>query len=513
MTPIDFFHSAVLRAPNAEAAIVVAANGDVVARASYQELAKNVAAAAVGFQNFSRVNRPRVVLICHNSMSMLVSILATYLCRGVLVPLTPNNPEAELREQIQVAKPDLIIVDAFAEHLAQKQSVPVIHAGDGSVGSSSFEALLASFAGQAPEIQEAGGEDIIALKFTGGSSGRPKAVLQSVRCLNTMISSLLQVYELSTGDRFLLSPPMTHGAGAFVVPVLASGGCLVVMDGAKAEQLLDAMSAHDVTGIWVPPTLLYQMLDAQVHQPRAVPRLRNLLYGGAGATMERLLQARALFGPVIGVTYGLTEAPVIIAGMLGKESEDDANLGSTGRSGPLTRLAVMGQAGVLCRPNELGEVVARGDLLMSGYLDMPDETNKVMTNGWLKTGDVGYLDERGFLYIKGRSKDVIISGGFNVYPSDVEDALAKHEDVAESVVFGIPDAHWGERVEAAVELKKGRSLTPDVLRNHVRDLLGPVRTPKAVHVVEQLPRNSLGKVQKRQLRDELIQQFGRSGSA
>jgi acyl-CoA synthetase (AMP-forming)/AMP-acid ligase II len=168
----------------------------------------------------------------------------------------------------------------------------------------------------------------------------------------------------------------------------------------------------------------------------------------------------------------------------------------------------MGQGGQLCASREMGEIVARGDLLMTGYLDMPAETAAVMADGWLRTGDVGYLDERGYLFIKGRSKDVVITGGFNVYPSDVEDALAQHGDVAESVVFGIPDAHWGERVEAAVELKQGRHATAEALREHVRAALGAVRTPKAIHIVEQLPRNSLGKVQKRQLRDEFIRTFG-----
>jgi acyl-CoA synthetase (AMP-forming)/AMP-acid ligase II len=249
------------------------------------------------------------------------------------------------------------------------------------------------------------------------------------------------------------------------------------------------------------------MLDEQAIRPRALQNLRNLLYGGAGATIERLQQARELLGPVVGVTYGLTEAPVIIAGMPGDESALDENLGSAGKAGPLTRLAVMRQNGSLCAAYELGEVVARGDLLMSGYMDMPDETSQVLSGGWLRTGDIGYLDQRGYLFIKGRSKDVIISGGFNVYPSDVEDVLARHDDVAESVVFGVPDAHWGERVEAVVELKQGRTSSNDALRTHVREALGAVRTPKTIHIIDQLPRSSLGKVQKRQLRDELIQKF------
>ena len=508
MTPIDFFWASVRSRPEAEAAIEVAADGRVVHRVGYAALAQQVNAAAALFQRLSGQRRPRVVLASRNSTAMLVSILAAYQCRGVLIPLTPKNPEAELRQQIEVARPDLVVLDDSAAALAHGQAVPIVTIGHAGDGAPRFDPPLAL--DETPAIDEAVGEDTIAMKFTGGSSGRPKAVLQPVRCLNTMVASLLHVYGLTDADRFLISPPMTHGAGTFVVPVLAAGGCLVIMDGARADALLDAMAAHEATCAWVPPTLLYQLLDQQANQPRPLPRLRNLLYGGAGATLERLHQARALLGPVVGVTYGLTEAPVIIAGMPGKASAVDANLGSAGCAGPLTRLAVMGQGGRLCAPRELGEIVARGDLLMTGYLDMPAETEAVMAGGWLRTGDVGYLDERGYLFIKGRSKDVVITGGFNVYPSDVEDALAQHGDVAESVVFGIPDAHWGERVEAAVELKQGRQATAEALREHVRAALGAVRTPKAIHIVEQLPRNSLGKVQKRQLRDEFIRTFGQT---
>ncbi|MBB1650971.1 MULTISPECIES: class I adenylate-forming enzyme family protein [Delftia] len=503
MTPIDFLWAGVRRQPDADAAIELAADGSIAGRLSHGDLARQVHAAAAALQRVSGRARPTVALASHNSLAMLVCILATYHCRGVLVPLTPGNPQPELRQQMDTARPDLVVLDGSARELARGLDIPVIH--------------LAPVPGQTPEfaqcqglqtrIEEAGGEDTMAIKFTGGSSGRPKAVLQSVRCLNTMVSSLMQVFGFTPDERFVLGPPMTHGAGTFVLPVLAAGGCLVIMDGAKADRLLDALHAHQATGCWVPPTLLYQLLDLQAERPRPLPGLRNLLYGGAGATLQRLRQARTLLGPVVGVTYGLTEAPVIIAGMPGHAGADDARLGSAGRAGPLTRLAVMDRDGRLCPPFESGEIVARGDLLMSGYLGMPEETEAVLSDGWLRTGDVGHLDDQGYLFIKGRSKDVVISGGFNVYPGDVEEALSQHADVAESVVFGIPDAHWGERVEAAVELRQGRQASAEELRSHVRAKLGAVRTPKAIHIVEQLPRNTLGKVQKRQLRNEFIQKY------
>jgi len=506
MTPIDFFWAAVRSTPEADAVMEVAANGRILHRMRYAALAQSVNAAACAFQAQSGRRRPRVVLASRNSTAMLVCILATYQCRGVLIPLHVKTPEPELRQQIATAQPDLLVLDDPVDGLACGQTVPVIRIGHTADGAPRFAPSLVP--GQVPILQEACGEDLIAMKFTGGSSGHPKAVLQSVRCLNTMVMSLLHVYAFDAQERFLINPPMTHGAGTFVVPVLAAGGCLVILDGARADALLDAMSAHAISATWMPPTLLYQVLDQQERQPRPLPYLRNLLYGGAGATLERLRQARTLLGPVVGVTYGLTEAPVILAGMPGKDSAIDANLGSVGRAGPLTRLAAMRHDGTLCTAHELGEIVARGDLLMHGYLDRPEETAAALAGGWLHTGDLGYLDARGHLFIKGRLKDVIISGGFNVYPADVENALAQHEDVAESVVFGIPDAHWGERVEAAVELKPGRRATAQALRDHVYAQLGAVRTPKAIHLVDTLSRNALGKVQKRQLRDAFIRKFG-----
>jgi len=167
-------------------------------------------------------------------------------------------------------------------------------------------------------------------------------------------------------------------------------------------------------------------------------------------------------------------------------------------------MAVMSPQGELLPAGSMGEVVVRGDLVMTGYWQMPDKTAETIVDGWLHTGDVGYIDERGYLFIKDRLRDVVITGGFNVYPVDVEGALCQHPAVYEACVFGLPHDKWGEAVHAAVQLKPGVDVAQDELMQHVKTLLGGVHTPKAIHFMEQLPRSSVGKVLKKDVRESLL---------
>jgi acyl-CoA synthetase (AMP-forming)/AMP-acid ligase II len=498
MQPIDFFLHAAMRYPDRIAAID-AATGRTH---TYEALRGQALALAAALQRLSGKPRPVIATLAGNSHAMLLGILATYACGGVLVPLTPTVVEQDIARQLATASPDIVLHDAAYEALLV--SYQGLRICNDESREFQTDALAREYAGQSPSRCNPDPGETAAIKFTGGSSGVPKAVLQSLRCINTMVASLAMAYGFDSEERFLLAPPMTHGAGTFVLPVLHAGGCLVIAGKATAEQLHALLDTCGVTSTWVPPTLLQRLVQAQRAAPRSLPALRNLLYGGAPCPAPLLSQAIAAFGPVLGVTYGLTEAPVIIAGMDGATGSQPENHGSAGRVGLLTRVAVVGEDGrPTASPNTLGEIVASGDLLMSGYLNMPEQTAAVLKDGWFHTGDIGLIDERGFLFIKGRSKDVIISGGFNVYPSDIENAYAQHPDIAECVVFGIADDYWGERVEMAVVPVRPDSVSAQALIDYGKQQLGSVRTPKIIHIVQSFPKNTLGKLDKRRIIDDL----------
>jgi acyl-CoA synthetase (AMP-forming)/AMP-acid ligase II len=265
-------------------------------------------------------------------------------------------------------------------------------------------------------------------------------------------------------------------------------------------KVLDALGDQHITTSFLPPTLIYMMMQTMELEPRRFERLRLLIYGAAIMPPEKIRQARAVFGPVIATNYGLTEAPQIITALTPEQASDESTIASVGTPGFMSRVAIADADGAILGAGEQGEIVVSGDLLMSGYLDNPEQTAEALVQGWLHTGDVGYLDERGYLFLKDRLKDVIISGGFNIYPSDVEAALAAHPAIHECVVFGLADEKWGEAVQVAVELRDGVQASAEDIIAFAKQQVGSVQAPKKVHFLDCLPRSAVGKVQRRQVR-------------
>ncbi len=496
MFPIDFLRHAALANPEAPAAI------DGERSCSYRRLVERSEALAVALERVAGRPRPTVAILGPNNIEMLVAIMAIHAAGAVIVPLNGRNARAELDSQIAFAKPDVLIVHRDYRDKISEPAAPVLVADGAPEDLLSVAAQERASAGRRPDWT-AGLDEINGIKFTGGSSGRPKGVLQSFRCINTMVASVMLAFELGPQDRFLCAAPMTHGAGAMLLPTLGRGGCVVMTADTGPASLLDLIERHGITTTWIPPTLLYKLIDEQKARPRAVGSLRHLIWGGAAASVPRLKEAISVFGPVVEVAYGQTEAPLILSAGRGGELTGE-RLASVGRVGPLVEVAIRDADGRRLGPGEIGEICARGDLLMNGYRDMPEETAKTIRDGWLHTGDIGMIDTDGFLYVKDRLRDVVITGGFNVYPSDVEAALSSHPAVAEVVVFGVPDDYWGERLEAMLEIRDGAAAAADEILAHCRERVGAVKTPKRLHVVASLPRSPVGKVVRREAREQAI---------
>ncbi|MFO0995948.1 MAG: AMP-binding protein [Alphaproteobacteria bacterium] len=465
---------------------------------TYAELVRRVEALAAAFQAIDPRPQSRVGVSGYNTPEHVIAMLAAFAAGKVWVPLNPLNGRAELDAFIAATTPSIIVADANCMDRFTPGSATVILGRGAGDGDDSIANLLQRHDAEDLDRPDLGPEDLVGIKFTGGSTGRPKGVMQSLRCVNTVVATQLLSIGFDSTSRHLLASPITHGTGTYILPTLSQGGRLVIIERARASDILDAFEHRGVTGVFLPPTVIYNILAEDGVAERTYPALRHLIYAGAPMRPEQIRAAQRAFGPVIETSFGQTEAPQIITYQRAREFAEEANLASVGRASALTRVEIMAPDGRILPAGEEGEIVVKGDIVMKGYLDQPEETAKTIVNGWLHTGDIGVIDSRGYLFIKGRSREVIISGGFNVYPADVEGALGRHASVKECVVFGVEDAKWGERVEAAVELHDGATATAEALTAFVRELLGPIKTPKAIHILDQLPRSPVGKVLRRE---------------
>ncbi|HVA56442.1 MAG: AMP-binding protein [Gemmatimonadaceae bacterium] len=508
LQPIDRFYDSVARNPDA-----VAIAGRLGADVTYAELGAHVHALAAAFQGIDRAPGGRVGICAGNTFEHLLALLATYAAGKVWVPLNPRNGRAELDAMIAATRPAIIVADASCVDRFTPTAAPLIIARSDSEtfgGRRESEGhrakpltigeLVGEWAGQAPARVGRDAGDAQIIKFSGGSTGTPKPVVQSLRCVNAQADGLRDFFEFRRDDVNLIAAPLTHGASCFVLPILEVGGRHVLLADAKPKAVLDAISTHAVTTIYAPPTLLYALIG-HAEVPRAALRsLRHVIYSAAPMPPQRIRDCQRVLGPVIETAYGQVEAPQIISAMRARELLIEENLTSVGRPSSVATVGIMGADGAMLPPGGVGEIVVSGPLLMNGYLDQPDETERTIVDGWLHTGDLGMIDGRGYLFIRGRLREVINSGGFKVFPADVEAALARHPAVAECAVFGMGDPKWGEAVNAAVVVRPAMAVAGDELIAWVKGELGSVKAPKRIWFVERLERNAAGKVSRAAVR-------------
>ncbi len=354
-------------------------------------------------------------------------------------------------------------------------------------------------------------DDLAMIAGTGGTTGAPKGVMLSGRNLETMTALTLMGYPFAGRPVYLALAPLTHAAGVLCFPIMALGGRIVVMPRPDQGEFLALIERHRVTHTFLPPTLIYMLL---AHEALATTRLDSLQcfwYGAAPISPARLEEALQRIGPVMAQLFGQTEAPMMISSMAPRDhfhadgSIARERLASAGRPGPLVQVATLDAQGHPLPRGETGEIAVRSSLVMLGYYKNPQATAEASSHGWHRTGDIGRIDADGFLYIVDRAKDMIITGGFNVYSVEVEQALLQHPDVHECAVVGLPDEKWGERVVAVVQPQAGAAPDAVGLQTFVKARIGSVKAPKQVELWTDLPRSKVGKVLKKEVRATLLQ--------
>jgi fatty-acyl-CoA synthase len=344
------------------------------------------------------------------------------------------------------------------------------------------------------------------LTYTGGTTGKPKGVIGTVQSITTMTTIQLAEWEWPEHPKFLMCTPLSHAGAAFFVPTIIKGGELVVLTKFDPAEVLRVIEEQKITATMLVPSMIYALMDHPDSHTRDLSSLETVYYGASAMNPVRLKEAIERFGPIFAQYYGQSEAPMVIT-YLAKGDHDEKRLTSCGRPTLFARVALLGDDGNPVPQGEVGEICVSGPLLSGGYWNLPDETSRTFHDGWMHTGDLAREDEDGFYYIVDRTKDMIVTGGFNVFPREVEDVIAEHPAIAQVCVIGTPDEKWGEAVTAVVVLRPGiddseaavATITAEI-QAAVKERKGSVQAPKQVVVVDAVPVTALGKPDKKAVR-------------
>jgi acyl-CoA synthetase (AMP-forming)/AMP-acid ligase II len=429
------------------------------------------------------------------------------------VPINPRNSVTENVQLLDAFDCEVLFFQMsfwplIESILPQLPNLKLAVCIDGSPGQvASLETFISGQPETSPAIRHEM-NDVVAVQPTGGTTGTPKGVMNTHRSIQTMVAHSMMACQYGSDESvvYLAAAPMTHSTGIGSLACSTRGGTTVILRKIDPAGLCDAIARHRVTELFLPPTVIYALLSMPDIRTRDFSSLRYFLYGASPMSVEKLREAIAVFGPVMIEFYGQTECPGTVAIMRPEEHfvngriANDERLSSCGRTSPLIRVAIMDDTGNQCAAGVAGEICVSGDLLMKGYYKAPEKTAETIIDGWLHTGDIGHLDADGYLHITDRKKDMIISGGFNVYPSEVEQVIWSHPAVQDCAVIGVPDPKWGEAVKAVVELKPGQTVDAGELIGLCKERLSSVQAPKSVDFVPSLPRSPNGKVLKKDIR-------------
>jgi long-chain acyl-CoA synthetase len=456
----------------------------------------------------------RVSVLSRNCIELIAILAAASKLGAVYAPLNYRLSPTELGRILDDCKPVILFV--HVEFAGDPDIATLVGAGTATVvefDHSAGHRQLSGICGDAParpKAERGHDEDPLWICYTGGSTGRPKGVVLSHRNMTTSAQNFTLVNRIASDDAYLLAGPMYHVVLAVPIGYWLAGARTVIMN-FDAARALDLMQRQGVTRMVATGTIFKMLVDEMSAHPREGLRLRNIDFGGAPIPVEMALRASDIFGCTVGQIYGQSEASVLSTYLPPEDylsaqarpwdESAAARLRSVGKAAPCVLVGVMDARGELLPPGDrVGEIVVKGDTVMLGYWNQDDLTASTITNGWLRTGDLGRMDADGYVYLFDRIKDVIISGGENVYSSEVELALSAHPEVDEAVVIGKPDPHWGETVHAIVVPAKGCRPTPEELTEFCRDRIARYKVPRSFDFRYELPRLPTGKIAKHELR-------------
>lgn len=497
-TIAGFVRAAMRRWPDREALV----GGGV--RWSYAELGAQANRFARFFKARGLARGDAVALLSANTPEVVAATQAAQILGLRYTPLHPLGSEDDHAFVIEDAGIGTLMVDAAAHAsrgralLARTDLARIFTFGPADFGDDLVAGAAAMDGAELPIEARPG--DVTSLNYTGGTTGKPKGVVHRHRSTVAMMTQELAFWEWPDDVRFLVATPLSHAAGAMMTPTLVKGGTFFFHKGFDPADYLATIARERITATFMVPTMLYALLDHPGIADADLSSLQMLIYGAAPASPVRLQQALDRFGPILCQLYGQSEAPQTISYLARADHLNPARLGSCGLPVPANQVRLVTPDGRDADTDEPGEICFRGPTIMEGYWNCPDETAAAFRDGWLRTGDIARRDADGYLHIVDRSKDMIVTGGFNVFPREIEDCLAQHPAVAMCAVVGVPDERWGEAVKAVVVLKPGLTASDLELTDAVRLAKGAHYAPKIVEFVDALPVTAVGKLDRKAIR-------------
>jgi fatty-acyl-CoA synthase len=459
------------------------------------------------FKSLGVGRKSSVALLSTNRPEVLFVDIALSFLGALFVPLHPRGAVADFEYVIRDAGVTHLVFDPvpFGASIAELQKksphgISFLSLGPWAGAIDLMEAAQSHLPERLhpPVVQ---GDDVMRLAYSGGTTGTPKAIQLTYRTIAATVSIMTSEWQWPSPPTQLLCAPLSHSGALCCLPTLLRGGSIRLLPGFDPVRVMETIERYRINCILLIPTMIYALLDHPKLSAYDLGSLETIFYGASPMSLVRLKEAMQRFGRIFFQFYGQSEAPMTVC-VLRKEEhvvDDDARLSSCGRPVAWLHVEVLDPDGQQVGLGLPGEICVRGPIVMRGYLNKPQQTEEAFAHGWLRTGDIAIADAEGFLRIVDRSKDMIITGGFNVYAREVEHALELHPAVSVAGVFA--DSRWGEAVSAAVVLRQDMLASAEELIAHVRGLKGPVHAPKRLVFMESMPLTALGKPNKKLLRE------------